>query len=65
MDDANGRVVAGQICGAAPRIAEESRRDAGVTEAHASHERSGEPIAALLLPSLRQSRHINRVAANP
>jgi hypothetical protein len=54
MDDANGRVAAGQICRAAPSIAEKSRRAAGVTEAHASRGRSGEPVAALLLTSQRQ-----------
>jgi hypothetical protein len=54
MDDANGRVAAGQIA-RRRSIAEKSRQAAGVTEVHASHERSGEPVAALLLASLRQS----------
>jgi len=62
MDDANGREAAGQT--ARRRIA--SRKRAGGTPAlHARTQRSVELIAALLLTSLRQSRYINRVAANP
>jgi hypothetical protein len=64
MDDANGRVAAGQIAKAADSIAEESRRDASITEGLAMSE-VGSLSRRCFCLRLRESPHINRVAAIP